>query len=215
MTSRRFSAVYLQATKSLISTSTWFSGSLFHSPIPSQQTPKGEVARRFYSWWSNSLNPWQGRNSKFSSVLRQGSWRGGDGENVLYGLIGANAIVFAAFQLDEFRGFMFNHFTCSLQQLRNLQVYTLVTSTFSHEHFGHLAVNMLALFFFGRSLATILHGRQVQGNRYPSSPSKLSPFLDPGLASFQRCQYWLWCLLLTSRDLSWCFDISTDVYCSF
>lgn len=90
-------------------------------------------------------------------------WGGGglDGETVLYGLIGVNALVFAAWQLEASRGFMTRHFMCSLNRIKELQFHTLVTCTFSHIQFGHLAVNMLALFFFGRSLARVMSGNQV------------------------------------------------------
>lgn len=130
------------------------------------------------------INPWckagEGPSAWYFSFLsRYGSsgslqWRGSgrriwggggggwNGEHVLYGLIGVNALVFVGWQLESTQRFMMRHFTCSLGRIKELQLHTLITCTFSHMEFGHLAVNMLVLFFFGRSLAQVMGGKQVR-----------------------------------------------------
>lgn len=57
---------------------------------------------------------------------------------------------------DAHMDFMYNHFTCSVENLVAGRLHTLVTSGFSHEDFWHLAGNMFALCLFGfRSCAAL------------------------------------------------------------
>ncbi|GMH43390.1 hypothetical protein BSKO_11312 [Bryopsis sp. KO-2023] len=131
--------------------------------------------QNFASDASNSLSraaslAYQGRNW-WPSLSRQSfnttRWNGGGGgywgspEHVLYGLIGTNAAVFAIWQMESNWRFMLDHFTSGLRNLEEGRIHTLVTSAFSHKDFTHLAVNMMALFFFGRTLSRVLGGQKM------------------------------------------------------
>ena len=87
------------------------------------------------------------------------------GESALYGLLGANAAVFALWQLaasnnsSALRRFMAMNFVTSEDiVLRGWRVHTLLTSAFSHVELFHLGSNCLALYFFGRGVAGSLGG---------------------------------------------------------
>ncbi|WCJ24273.1 RHOMBOID-like protein 12 [Euphorbia peplus] len=72
--------------------------------------------------------------------------------NILFGLIVANSAVFMAWQCVD-KKFMSQHFMISLDNFKSGRVHTMLTSAFSHIDAGHLVYNMLALYFFGRSIA--------------------------------------------------------------
>ena len=74
---------------------------------------------------------------------------------VVYGLLGANAAVFAAWQDNDRKRqqFMYTHFTMSCDSVRRMRRYhTMLTSTFSHQSFNHFLFNMIALYSFGEPL---------------------------------------------------------------
>ena len=58
---------------------------------------------------------------------------------------------------------MMRHFACSTEALRNLRPHTLVTSMFSQFDLGHLGVNMLGLYFWGRDIGQMIGGRRLLG----------------------------------------------------
>lgn len=74
----------------------------------------------------------------------------------LWTLIGVNVVVFILWQLSRnslFEIFMAEHFLLSLESVRSLRLWTLVTSGFSHYSASHLLFNMLGLWVFGQEVA--------------------------------------------------------------
>ena len=97
-----------------------------------------------------------------SSWRRSGGYVAGpSGDAVLYGLIGANAAVFAAWHVVD-TSFMLRHFTVSFPNLEGGRVHTLVTHAFSHMSLLHMGTNLIALYFFGGALTQIMIGRKVR-----------------------------------------------------
>ena len=90
---------------------------------------------------------------------------GMSGDAAIGALIAANLSVFAAWQLAEggtARRFMQRHFLCSDAAVtRDWRVHTLFTCSISHVEFWHLASNLLALYFFGRSVGAHIGGRRL------------------------------------------------------
>jgi membrane associated rhomboid family serine protease len=76
---------------------------------------------------------------------------GGDPARAVWGLIAANCGVYMLWQSDPAAAD--RHCVVSLEALRAGRVYTAVTAAFSQRDFGHLASNMVSLFFFGGGLA--------------------------------------------------------------
>jgi len=72
---------------------------------------------------------------------------------VLYSIIGANALVFAAWQIPSLFTFMARNF---LHVPASGYCRTLVTSAFSHHSFLHFAANMYVLNSWGSVLALAL-----------------------------------------------------------
>ncbi|BGO99714.1 hypothetical protein RTG_00611 [Rhodotorula toruloides ATCC 204091] len=81
-------------------------------------------------------------------------------------LIALNLAVYAAWQYGfelarRFRDaswlrFLQDNFTVSWHNFTQGRVWTLLTSTFSHEATGHILINMLSLFFFAPGVITLL-----------------------------------------------------------
>ncbi|KAF9159891.1 hypothetical protein DFQ26_006084 [Actinomortierella ambigua] len=71
------------------------------------------------------------------------------GERTIWGIIGINSIVFAAWQIPRLGPFMEKWFMHSPNSGRSI---TLLTSVFSHHHLWHFGLNMFALYSFGASL---------------------------------------------------------------
>ncbi|KAF9972478.1 hypothetical protein BGZ73_004405 [Actinomortierella ambigua] len=71
------------------------------------------------------------------------------GERAIWGIIGINSIVFAAWQVPRLAPFMEKWFMHSPNSGRSI---TLLTSVFSHHHLWHFGLNMFALYSFGASL---------------------------------------------------------------
>ncbi|KAI8355942.1 hypothetical protein B0O80DRAFT_528338 [Mortierella sp. GBAus27b] len=67
------------------------------------------------------------------------------GEKTIYGIIGLNSIVFAAWQVPRLSSFMHKWFMHHPASGRSI---TLLTSMFSHQHFWHFGLNMFALYSF-------------------------------------------------------------------
>ncbi|PSC71931.1 putative purple acid phosphatase 20 [Micractinium conductrix] len=98
-----------------------------------------------------------------------GGWGGGGGgglgrllsnpDTVLWGLIGLNLGGFVMWRLNG--PMMATHATVSIEGLRAGRAWTVLTSAFSHRDFGHLAANMLGLFFFGRDIGRLFGGRKL------------------------------------------------------
>ena len=75
----------------------------------------------------------------------------------LWGVIGANCLVYLMWQDTSMRRFMGKHFAVSSAGvLKEGRVHTLVTSLFSHYDPLHLGANMCSLYFFGRQLVPVL-----------------------------------------------------------
>ncbi|KAG7393427.1 hypothetical protein PHYPSEUDO_009631 [Phytophthora pseudosyringae] len=58
---------------------------------------------------------------------------------------------------------MLTHFTTSTQHLQEGRYYTLLTAMFSQATLGHLAANMIGLYFFGRQICDVLGHRKFLG----------------------------------------------------
>lgn len=122
-------------------------------------------------------------------------------DKVIYGLIGINATVFIGWYQAQFdyrlQRFMNKNFLLSYSNFWNhLSVHTLVTSIFSHQSLGHLAGNMLTLYFFGTSALAVLGTRQFMSLYFGSGVfSSLCTVTWPDLipsswpASWQRSRY--------------------------
>jgi membrane associated rhomboid family serine protease len=75
---------------------------------------------------------------------------------VLWGLIGVNVVVFLLWQIawgTILENLLVDHFLVSAESVFSLRLWTLVTSEFSHTDGVHLLFNMLALWIFGRDVA--------------------------------------------------------------
>ncbi|KAF8984214.1 hypothetical protein BGZ46_008624 [Entomortierella lignicola] len=67
------------------------------------------------------------------------------GERTVWGIIGLNSIIFAAWQIPRLSPFMLKWF---MHNPARGQSITLLTSVFSHQHFWHFGLNMFALYSF-------------------------------------------------------------------
>ncbi|KNA10978.1 hypothetical protein SOVF_139000 [Spinacia oleracea] len=100
------------------------------------------------------------KGSTWSSIQRSGwsSWSGGysgySADNVVYGLIIANAAVFILWRVFP-QDFMYRNFTISVDNFKSGRIHTLLTSAFSHVDIGHIGSNMLGLYFFGSSIGSV------------------------------------------------------------
>lgn len=87
-------------------------------------------------------------------------------DNLVYGLMGINALVFMAWKRGEYRyqkgdpralRFMAENFTSSSQGLlMQGRLHTALTSMFSHRSMDHFLFNMLTLWSFGPGMAAML-----------------------------------------------------------
>lgn len=112
------------------------------------------ASRRAYSggYFNNSYRPPPLRRPPPASPSH-------DGEQMLWSIIGANTLIFAGWHAFDPR-LMHANFAVSEESIYHGRVHTAVTAAFSHYDFGHYASNMIALYYFGRSIA------QLMGSRY-------------------------------------------------
>ncbi|XP_042500453.1 RHOMBOID-like protein 12, mitochondrial isoform X2 [Macadamia integrifolia] len=88
---------------------------------------------------------------KFNSSRR--SWYPTE-DNVVLGLIVANVAIFILWRIAD-PTFMRKHFMISVENVISGRVHTLITSAFSHKDIGHLASNMIGLYFFGQNIVRL------------------------------------------------------------
>ena len=121
------------------------------------------LSSRGSSWRTLSTGrPWRVANARTGGGGSGGGGRGSKG--VLFGIIGTNVAVFAAWNTDEIdlshRAWMFENFTMSSRGVLVEHKYsTIISHFFSHKDPMHLFTNMLSLWFFG-SEACVLLGAQ-------------------------------------------------------
>ena len=97
--------------------------------------------------------PWE----SWSSVRRR--WLNLNDSNVVWALIAANGAVFLLWRIDPY--FASKHFVVSLESLRSGRIWTALTASFSQQDFGHLASNMISLYFFGSDVGRMFGGHKV------------------------------------------------------
>lgn len=97
--------------------------------------------------------PW----GPWSSAGRR--WLNLNETNVIWALIAANGAVFMLWRIDPY--FATKHFVVSLESLRSGRIWTALTASFSQQDFGHLASNMISLYFFGSDIGRMFGGRTV------------------------------------------------------
>jgi membrane associated rhomboid family serine protease len=106
---------------------------------------------------------------------------------VTYALIGiTSAISLAALYVDQ--RILNTGMLIPFRVVRNQTWYELLTAGFLHANFGHLAVNMFVLFFFGMVLEQNLGGLQfaslyISGLLVSSLPSMMNHREDPQYAT--------------------------------
>ncbi|KAG0313026.1 hypothetical protein BGZ99_009144 [Dissophora globulifera] len=106
---------------------------------------------------------------KMVFMMRQRWLELSPGERTVWGIIGLNSIVFAAWQVPRLQPFMHKWFMHHPASGRSI---TLLTSMFSHQHFWHFGLNMFAL----HSFAVPLHD-------YMGREQFLAFYLTAGIAS--------------------------------
>jgi len=84
-----------------------------------------------------------------------------EGERAVWVLIGLNGAVYYAWATTDDSRFMRKHFMVSEESLARGRYHTMLTSAFSHFDLTHLGMNMIALYFFGRSLCERFGGRYL------------------------------------------------------
>lgn len=148
----------------------WPSAAAGRSPAPAAAF--SALARRA------AHRPPASTSAPFSSWVRaaglrhQGGGRGPGGftgrsvdpDTALYGLIAANVAVYGAWTASagrpRLRDGLSTHATVSPARVTS-RPWTLLTSAFSHKDASHLLVNMVTLFFFGRSVARSYGGARL------------------------------------------------------
>jgi membrane associated rhomboid family serine protease len=81
-------------------------------------------------------------------------------KKVIFGIIGANVLVFVMWQNKDLQGFMTKHFVTSYDAVLQGRPHTLLTSMYSQQGFMHLAFNMLSLYFLGMDVCARLGTRR-------------------------------------------------------
>ena len=116
-----------------------------YSPLHQNSKSIGHRKRNL----STNLDRWQFHENTF--------W----GDQVLYLIIGINILVYVLWQNHNLRRFMSEHMTMSTDGIvREGKLHTLITSMFSHYSLGHLAANMITLWFFGGEIVALLGARR-------------------------------------------------------
>ena len=132
------------------------------------------------------------RNRARTSFRRYSPVGGGGGlsnSSILYGIIGANTVVFATWSIAErgysLRKFMREHFTVSAAGvLRQHNFHTLITSCFSHNEMWHFAFNMITFYTFASTPLAVLGGTRFLalyfgGGLVSSFAQIMSPYIIP------------------------------------
>ncbi|MCL7038398.1 hypothetical protein MKW94_018719 [Papaver nudicaule] len=92
-------------------------------------------------------------NQRYSASSRGGTWFP-SADTVLWGLIGANAVVFTLWRIAD-PSFMIENFTVSLDNLKSGRVHTLITSAFGQINNLHFCSNVIGLFVFGNTIGKL------------------------------------------------------------
>ena len=127
---------------------------------------------------------------KSFSNIRLPPWENNYQNNnrVIYGIMGLNVAVFAAWYESErdykLRKFMNNHFLLSNQGIKKGYLHTMVTSFFSHKDIWHLGFNLLTFYTFGSNIIMSLGirkflGLYMVGGLASSSFFILEPYILP------------------------------------
>ena len=144
-----------------------------------------------------TLKPYARFCSRRGFSHRPPPWRRNNGvqvssNGILYGILGANAAVFLAWNSGDWHTekFMRKNFTLSRQGImREGRIHTLVTHFFSHKDLWHLGSNAVSLWFFGQEALLLLGPRRFLalyfgGGLFSAAASLLSPYV------FQRSGNW-------------------------
>lgn len=128
--------------------------------------------RHFTSWKIRGYNSRSGLPLNF----QRGYSYGGSGfnfnltpENLIYAILGLNALVFGGikfaqletdpFKLREIMIFIRKNLAFSTLNLKEGRVWTIITSNFTHQEVWHLLFNAMTIYFFGPTLAAVLGTR--------------------------------------------------------
>ena len=153
-------------------------GSTFASRASSSSSSSSAIARARGDAWSVAGNAaTASASARAANVARRREYRapppgyGGafgsrygipnEGERALWALIGLNGVVYYGWATTDDSRFMRKNFTVSEESLARGRYHTMLTSAFSHFDLTHLGVNMIALYFFGRSLCERFGGRYL------------------------------------------------------
>jgi hypothetical protein len=140
------------------------------STLPCKSGSMARMANQQHSQGCKALH-WVGtlRRSFHSSGAHQqqhlpGGLGGMPPEYLVFGIVGINALVYMGWQNPNLWGFLNTHFVSSMTHLRRGYLHTLLTSSASHQNFGHLFSNMFTLYFFGQSLVHVLGPVRVRAS---------------------------------------------------
>lgn len=118
----------------------------------------GKMMRGGLSSWSSALKGTRVPSKRgYSSSTWGHSQRRLDPNVALWSLIGANCVVFGAWNVLS-PSFMFHNFTVSVEGISEGRLHTLLLSAFSQKDGWHLLSNMFGLFFFGGEIGLLYGG---------------------------------------------------------
>ncbi|KAM0753091.1 rhomboid-domain-containing protein [Meredithblackwellia eburnea MCA 4105] len=130
---------------------------LFTASTRSEVRPTYYQRRGSRGGRGGNSGPWGSYKARFDQI--PSNW-------VLYGVMGANILVFCGWQYGHqvyarFRDASWlialqNNFTTSWRNISSGRIWTIVTSCFSHEGTGHILVNMISLYFMASPVMAIL-----------------------------------------------------------
>ena len=147
-----------------MSVSAWAAGLARAARSAAAQGVTGNAMRRGRSGAGLAAGTGGASRGRFSLAGSGGGGGGGGGVSLdaaaLWSLLGANAAVFGLWQCAN-PHWMQKNFTVSELSLQPARLHTLLTSAFSHRDFGHLASNMLGLYFFGGEIVRWMGGRHL------------------------------------------------------
>ncbi|KAJ3696186.1 hypothetical protein LUZ60_001563 [Juncus effusus] len=111
----------------------------------------GRILTRSFSF---SLQRRSGPGQIISSIRRFWSYQIMMPDGIVWFLVGANIAVFVLWGIAD-PTFMRNNFMLSLDNFKSGRLHTLITNAFSHSELDHLFTNMIGLYFFGQSIASL------------------------------------------------------------